>query len=105
MKKGGGKNGKSMTIDRLGRMVADGFAKTATKAEVATIREEVTTIREEVTTLREEMVTKKELQTVLTAFRSDIDFLFERHIGTFRRDYDELARRVKKIEEAVFRRK
>ena len=78
-------NNKGTTVDQLARMVADGFADT----------------KDDIAKIREEMATKAGLATL----RGDMDMLFERHIGTFRRDYDALAHRVKKIEEAVFRRK
>lgn len=37
----------------------------------------------------------------LTRMRGDIDIMLDRHVGTFRKDYDELASRVKKLEELV----
>ena len=79
-------------LDKLARAVANGFARTA--KDIATIREEMAT-KKELGALRLEM--KEDLRVL----RSDIDLLLDRHIGTFRKDYDELATRVKKLEEIV----
>ena len=35
--------------------------------------------------------------------RGDIDIMLDRHIGTFRKDYDELAARVKRLEQLVLK--
>ena len=51
------------------------------------------------TTIESMMATKGDL----TSLRNDIDIMLSRHIGTFRKDYDELASRVKRIEEAIFK--
>ncbi len=41
----------------------------------------------------------------MKVLRTDIDIMLSHHIGTFRRDYDDLAARVKKIEETLFQRR
>lgn len=45
------------------------------------------------------MATKEDL----THLRGDIDIMLDRHIGTFRKDYDELAARVKRLEQLVLK--
>ena len=35
--------------------------------------------------------------------RGDIDIMLDRHIGTFRKDYDDLAARVKRLEQLVLK--
>lgn len=73
------------TINDLARLVSNGF--TAIEEKMAT-KEDL-----------ERMATKEDLANL----RNEIDIMLDRHIGTFRKDYDELAARVKKLEEAVFR--
>jgi hypothetical protein len=72
-------------IDDLAQMVARGF-----------------------TEIREDMATKADLAELREGFKgdmvrlhSDIDIMLDRHIGTFRKDYDELAARVKRLEQLV----
>lgn len=62
----------SSTVDDLARMTAQGFKE---------MREEI----------HQENI----------KLRGDIDIMLDRHVGTFRKDYDELASRVKKLEELV----
>jgi hypothetical protein len=50
--------------------------------------------------IQKNMATKDDLAQL----RSEIDIMLDRHIGTFRKDYDELSLRVKKLEERVFER-
>jgi SMC interacting uncharacterized protein involved in chromosome segregation len=69
-------------IDELAQMVASGF--TETQNEIHEIRDE--------------------LKGDMKFLRGDIDIMLDKHIGTFRKDYDELTRRVKKLEQAVFAR-
>lgn len=85
-------------IDELAQMVARGFSDTHEDSQ----RLEVTIERidERVETIEENYVTK----TDLARLRGDIDIMLDRHIGTFRKDYDELARRVKDLEQLVFAR-
>lgn len=71
-------------IDKLARMVARGFDETNIHFK---------RIDAQFSELRGEMV----------QLRNDIDIMLSRHIGTFRKDYDELAARVKRIEEAIFK--
>jgi hypothetical protein len=63
-------------IDDLAQMVARGFME-----------------------IREDMATKEDL----VHLRGDIDIMLDRHIGTFRKDYDELAARVKRLEQLVLK--
>ena len=70
-------NHKNITLEELARMTAKGFAS-----------------------IQENMATKEDLANL----RNEIDIMLDRHIGTFRKDYDELAYRVKKLEETVFER-
>jgi hypothetical protein len=39
----------------------------------------------------------------LLHLRGDIDIMLDRHIATFRKDYDELAARVKHLEQLVLK--
>ena len=79
---------KEDKIDKLARMVAKGFTDTA---------DQISEVREDMANLR------TELKGDMANLRNDIDIMLSRHIGTFRKDYDELAARVKRIEEAVFK--
>jgi HD superfamily phosphodiesterase len=67
-------------IDELARMVAQGF--TDTHKEIQDVR--------------------NEFKADMKFLRGDIDIMLDRHIGTFRKDYDELTARVKKLEQLVF---
>ena len=67
-------------IDELAQMVAGGFTE---------IQKEMHEIRDE-------------LKGDMKFIRGDIDIMLDRHIGTFRKDYDDLARRVKDLEKRVF---
>ena len=80
-------------IDELARMVADGFAKSATKDDL-----ERMATKDDLAALERKMATKDDL----AALREEIDFMLNRTIGVFRKDFDELAKRVKKLEEAIF---
>ena len=82
---------KEDKIDKLARMVAKGFANTATKEDLTDIRREMAT-KQEMANLR------TELKGDMINLRNDIDIMLSRHIGTFRKDYDELAARVKRID-------
>jgi len=44
-----------------------------------------------------------EFKEDLIRLRGDIDIMLDRHIGTFRKDYDELAGRVKRLEQLVLK--
>jgi len=86
-KKGRKKKSVEQMIDSLAVITARGFARTAAKEDL------------------KEYSTKVELKSEITNLRDDIDVMLARHIGTFRRDYDDLAMRVKKIEQVLFHRK
>jgi hypothetical protein len=79
-------------------MVADGFENTTTKSDLQMVRDEMVT-KNELQSVRDDMATKADLH----ALRQDIDLMLDRHVGTFRNDFDQLAARVKKLEEAVLR--
>lgn len=70
-------------IDDLARMVASGFTETQKET------------RDGLAELRDEF------KADMKFLRGDIDIMLDRHIGTFRKDYDELAARVKKLEQLV----
>jgi hypothetical protein len=53
----------------------------------------------ELAALRAEMATKDDLAHL----KGDIDIMLDRHISTFRKDYDELAARVKRLEALVLK--
>lgn len=86
------KNGKDTDtkIDELARMVASGFTETQKET-----RDGMADLHGEMTDLR------AEIKADMKFLRGDIDIMLDRHIGTFRRDYDELAARVKKLEQLV----
>ena len=44
-----------------------------------------------------------EFKEDLFRLRGDIDIMLDRHIGTFRKDYYELAGRVKRLEQLVLK--
>lgn len=73
-------------IDELARMVASGFTETQKET------------RDGLAGLRDEF------KADMKFLRGDIDIMLDRHIGTFRKDYDELAARVKKLEQLVLTR-
>lgn len=47
---------------------------------------------------------RNEFKADMKFLRGDIDIMLDRHIGTFRKDYDDLAARVKKLERLVLAR-
>ena len=73
-------------IDELARMVAQGFTDTQKE------------MHEGFADLR------SEFKGDMKFLRGDIDIMLDRHIGTFRKDYDDLAARVKKLEQLVLTR-
>ena len=83
-------------IDDLARMVADGF--TEVREEFKAVRSEMAT-QDDLAGLRAEMATKQDLARL----RGDIDIMLDKHIGIFRKDFDELAARVKRLEELVLK--
>ena len=76
-------------IDDLARMVADEFRA---------VREDMAT-KADLTDLREKVATKADLAHL----RGDIDIMLDKHIGVFRKDFDELAARVKRLEQLVLK--
>lgn len=76
-------------LDSLAISIAKGFERMATKDDLAN--------------LREEMATKDDLANGLASLRqeikSDVDVLLDQHLQTYMKRYDELAKRVKNIEE------
>jgi len=70
-------------IDELARMVAQGFTDTQKET------------RDGLAELQ------GEFKADMKFLRGDIDIMLDRHIGTFRKDYDDLAARVKKLEQLV----
>ena len=82
---------KEDKIDKLARMVAKGFNE---------VKGDINEVKGDISDIRSKMATKEDL----TSLRNDIDIMLSHHIGTFRKDYDELSARVKKLEEAIFRR-
>ena len=85
-------------IDELAQMVARGFSET--HEDIQRLEVKIDSLDERVETIEENYVTKADL----ARFRGDIDIMLDRHIGTFRKDYDDLARRVKDLEQLVFAR-
>ncbi|MGE0521364.1 MAG: hypothetical protein AB7P78_20505 [Candidatus Binatia bacterium] len=81
-------------IDDLARMVADGFTE---------IRSEFKAIRAEMATQEDPAELRSEFKADMTQLRGDIDIMLDRHIGTFRKDFDELAARVKRLETLVLK--
>ena len=75
-------------IDELARMVAQGFSET---------HDDIGRIEAKVDDIRKDYVIKSDL----IRLRGDIDIMLDHHIGTFRKDYDDLARRVKDLEKLV----
>ena len=46
---------------------------------------------------------REEFKGDMIRLRGDIDIMLDRHIGTFRKDYDELAAGVKRLEQLVLK--
>jgi hypothetical protein len=46
---------------------------------------------------------REEFKGDMIRLRGDIDIMLDRHIGTFRKDYDDLANRVKRLEQLVLK--
>ena len=46
---------------------------------------------------------REEFKADMNHLRGDIDIMLDRHIGTFRKDYDDLAARVKRLEQLVLK--
>ena len=76
---------KDITLEQLAHMVATGFAQMATKEDLQELRSEFGELRNE-----------------MHAGFAHLSIEMEKHIGAFRKDYNSLTRRVKKLEEATF---
>jgi hypothetical protein len=81
-------------IDDLARMIADGFTE---------IRGELKELREEMATKDDLAELRSELKANMERLRGDLDIMLDKHIGIFRKDFDELAARVKRLEMAIFK--
>lgn len=81
--------GRVLPLTGLARMVADGFADTAN--QIHEVRQDVSNLRAE---MKADMASKEDIASL----RNEIDLMLDRHIGTFRKDYDELSARVKRID-------
>jgi hypothetical protein len=81
-------------IDDLAEMVARGFTE---------VRGEMHDIREDMATKADLADLREEFKGDMIRLRGDIDIMLDRHIGTFRKDYDELAERVKRLEQLVLK--
>jgi hypothetical protein len=46
---------------------------------------------------------RSELKADMERLRGDLDIMLDKHIGIFRKDFDELAARVKRLEMAIFK--
>jgi polyhydroxyalkanoate synthesis regulator phasin len=79
-------------IDDLARMVADGF--TEVRAEFKTVRAEMQEMGDEL---------RSEFKSEMARLRGDLDIMLDKHIGVFRKDFDELAARVKRLEALVLK--
>lgn len=79
-------------IDDLARMVAEGFTE---------VRGDFKAVRDEMRELGEELRT--EFKSEMSRLRGDIDIMLDKHIGIFRKDFDELAARVKRLEQLVLK--
>lgn len=82
-------------IDELAQMVAGGFSEVHEDMQHFESR-----IGSRIETIEKTYTTKDDL----VRLRGDIDIMLDRHIGTFRKDYDDLAMRVKKLEQLVLER-
>lgn len=85
-------------IDELAEMVARGFSEV--RDEFKAVRQE---FGEDLAELRKEMRETFATKEDLIRLRGDIDIMLDRHIGTFRKDYDDLAARVKHLEQLVLK--
>jgi len=74
--------------DELARMVAQGFTD---------IHKDINRVEDRVENVEENYVTRDDL----VQLRGDVDIMLDKHIGIFRKDYDELAVRVKDLEQVV----
>lgn len=95
-------NGKDIDakIDELAQMVARGFSEV--HQEIGEIHQEIGEMHQEIGGLRGEIAdVKEELTGQMRALEHNVDLMLDKHIGMFRKDYDELAARVKDLELAA----
>lgn len=83
-------------IDELAQMVAGGFSET--HDDIGRVELRVERIEEKVESIEKNYL----IEADLIRLRGDVDIMLDKHIGTFRKDYDDLAMRVKKLERRVF---
>ena len=87
-------------INELAQMVAHGFMELkqemATKTDLEELRHE---LKGDIQEVRDDMATKEDLKRL----KGDFDIMLDKHIGIFRKDFDDLARRTKDLEVAVFK--
>ena len=94
-------------IDELTQVVAGGFAELhkgirGVRKELGEVHDE---LKGDIANLHNDMTgLREEFKADMKFLRGDIDIMLDRHIGTFRKDYDELAARVKKLEQLVMNR-
>ncbi|MEK7567859.1 MAG: hypothetical protein AAB513_02990 [Patescibacteria group bacterium] len=88
------KNKKGMSIDDLAVMVAKGFSDVG--GEIAEIKSTMATKDD-----LKNFVTKSELKLEIKNLKDDIEVMVGKYIGSFRKDFDNLASRVRKLEEKV----
>jgi len=98
-------------IDELTKVVVGGFSDL--RKEMRGVRTELGEVRDELkgdianlhNEMKEDMTgLRDEFKADMKFLRGDIDIMLDRHIGTFRKDYDDLAMRVKKLEQLVLTR-
>lgn len=84
-------------------MVAGGFTEMRSEMkelhDMMATQDDLAEIRDDIGELRQNIVTKIDLEH----FRGDLDIMLDKHIGIFRKDFDELAARVKPLEMAIFK--
>ena len=85
-------DGIETKIDDLASMVARGFTEN---------REDFKVVRDEMREMGDELHT--EFKAEMNRLRGDFDIMLDKHIGVFRKDFDELAARVKRLEQLVLK--
>lgn len=72
-------------LDKLARMVAKGFDNVESRFD--NVESRFNNVESRIMKIESSMATKNDLATL----RNDVDIMLDRHIGTFRKDYNELA--------------
>ncbi len=88
----------NITLEQVAGMVASGFEQMATKDDLEALAQTVAKGFGETATKDEVQKLRKETQ----AGFAYINITLDKHMGAVREQTDELARRVKKLEQAVF---